>query len=211
MSEKFSTLIKASKLRILYFLILMLGGFWISPLWPVFLGIWLLISLFWSYTKQVEILSRFEKQVYHFSLYFYPILGSIIKYYIFVDLFPNTYFWVNRFEHALWAMALVVLMLPFWKGLSVGLKGLPRYARNDSTFALFIIIVGVICLFGNMVEFVEYALRFMGNMQWKYDKYYPDTMFDMMSNVIGAIAGFLVVVLAFGNQEKSNIAQSVID
>jgi hypothetical protein len=199
MTDSISTLIKASKLRILYFLILMLGGFWISPLWPVFLVIWLGISLFWSYTKQDQVLSIFEKTIYLFSLFLYPILGTIIKIYIYLDKFPNTYFWVNRFEHSLWAMALVVLLLPFWKRLWVGLS---IKDSNMNTLTLFIIVVGVICLFGNMVEFVEYTMRFMGNMQWKYDKYYPDTMFDMMSNVVGATLGFLIVMFAFRKTEK---------
>lgn len=193
MSFNISALVQSIRFRIAYFLILALGGFWISPLWPVFLAVWLFISLFWSYTKQVEVLSEVEKRVYHISLYFYPILGTFIKIYIFVDWFPNTYFWVNRFEHALWAMVLVVLMLPFWKRLWVGLRGLPRYARNDNTIALFITIVGVICLFGNMVEFVEYGFRLLGGYQYKYALYYPDTMFDMISNIVGATAGFLVV------------------
>jgi hypothetical protein len=194
MKPKFiSDLLKSSKLRIIYFLILMLGGFWISPLWPVFLAVWLGISLFWSYTKQDQVFNQSESKVYLFSLFFYPILGTLIKVYIFLVKFPDTYFWVNRLEHTLWAMALVILLLPFWKRLWIGLKGLPRFARNDHIFALFIIVVGVICLFGNMVEFVEYAFRFLGHLQWKYDKCYPDTIFDMMSNVVGASLGFAVV------------------
>ena len=207
MNNAIPSFLKASKLRILYFALLILGGFWISPLWPVFLAIWLFISLFWSYTKQVELLSETEKKVYHFSLYFYPILGTLIKVYILFDFIPYTYFWVNRFEHALWAMALVILMLPAWKILKVGFEAdkILKRVQDDrietqddkseiiidinltqkfSTLALFIIVVGVICLFGNMVEFVEYAFRFYGNYQYKYAAYYPDTIFDMMSNVI---------------------------
>lgn len=180
----------------------MLGGFWISPLWPVFLAIWLGISLFWSYTKQDQVLSVFENKIYLSSLFFYPVLGTLIKIYIYIDRFPSTYFWVNRVEHSLWAVALVVLLLPFWKRLWVGLKGLPRYTRNDNILDLFMIVVGVICLFGNMVEFVEYGFRVLGGYQYKYAVYYPDTMYDMMSNVVGATLGFLIVVFAFRESEN---------
>jgi len=245
MPDRILTLIKATKLRIGYFLILMLGGFWISPLWSVFLAVWLGISLFWTYTKQDQVLSVFEKKVYNFSLYFYPILGTLIKVYIYLDKFPGTYFWVNRFEHTLWAMALVVLLLPFWKWLWVGLKAdkILKQVQDDTVvsvqddtgeiqsdksevavaaikdrhgkktaqlLALFMIVVGVICLFGNMVEFVEYGFRVLGHLDYKYALYYPDTIYDMMSNVVGATLGFLVVIFAFGKMEKDVKIQTEI-
>jgi len=57
MIAQITSLANDLKFRILYFLVLMLAGYWISPLWPAFLAIWLGISLFWSYLKQDAILS----------------------------------------------------------------------------------------------------------------------------------------------------------
>ncbi len=175
------------KFRLVYFTILAAIGFLIAPTWLIFLLVWLGISLFWSVFDKVKVLSPLENQLYTGSLYLYPLLGSVIKFVILGLKSDNFYFWVNRVEHSLWAMALVVLLLPAWKMI---------YTKTQSKIAhlgLFILVLSVICFFGNLVEFVEFGLRVLWGLNSKYALYYPDTIFDMMSNLVGASLGFGVV------------------
>ena len=175
------------KLRLLYFTVLAVVGFWIAPTWIIFLLVWLGISLFWSAFDRVKLLSPLQNQLYMASLYFYPLLGSVIKFVILGLKSDSVYFWVNRFEHAIWALALTIILLPAWAMIDLKAKSIL------GNFGLFIVILGVICLFGNMVEFVEFGLRLNWQLNHKYALYYPDTIFDMISNIVGASVGFVLV------------------
>jgi len=162
----------------------MVGGVLVSPLWPPFLGVWLLISLYFDYTKQTAKLNIQESRVYNLLIYLYPLLGTLIKIFILTKTLTFTYFWLNRVEHGMWAMALVILLWPAWKSLEGGVSNL--------VFA--ILVLSVICLFGNMVEIVEFSFRYFMEVSDATGWYYNDTLFDMISNFFGAGLGILVIL-----------------
>lgn len=179
----------------IYFSTLIFTGYFLVKLWPLFLIVWAGIAMFWSISGKIKILSETEYKIYSYSLYIYPLIGTLIKLYIFLDIIPYTYFWVNRIEHSLWAFALVILYLPFWKKLST----------FTTSLGMIILIVGFVSLLGNMVEFVEYLVRLLSNLSYKYSLYYPDTIYDMFSNIAGAGIGALLILKVFKTSQKRSL------
>ena len=184
MIDNFTKQVAAIKFRILYFCILIVAGVFITPLWPAFLIVWLSISLYWDYTGQSLQLTKDEHKVYNFLIYLYPLIGTLIKVFILTKYFTSIYFWLNRIEHAMWAMALVILLWPAWKSLQ----------KKVGSIALVIIIFSVVCLFGNMVEIVEFGFRYFRTISDSSVFYYTDTLFDIISNFFGAGLGILVIL-----------------
>lgn len=86
----------------------------------------------------------------------------------------------------MWAMALVILLWPAWKNLQ----------GKVSNLVFTILILSVICLFGNMVEIVEFSFRYFKEVSDATGWYYSDTLFDIISNFFGAGLGILVILKA---------------
>jgi len=58
-----------------------------------------------------------------------------------------------------------------------------------------IFIIGLICILGNLNEFLEYFIRvsFRLTDEKRFAAYYWDTIYDMMINIMGGFVGFLVL------------------
>ena len=183
MISKLIELMQTTKYTLGYFIILIIGGFYISPFWLAFLVVWLTIILYWQYSGQLQKLTTKESKIYRLLTYLYPFLGTLIKFFILTKSFTASYFWLNRVEHSMWAMALVILLWPAWKSLQ----------NKVSPLVLFILILSVISLFGTMVEILEFNFRYIKQISDVSAWYYSDTMFDIISNLFGASFGFLVI------------------
>lgn len=179
MIKNFNQINPAIKLRTilisLYFIVLMLIAYNIYPLLTMLVGIWLIIIIV------VALSSERINGWWWFLVLVYPPIEILIKANYVFDFVPYSWFWVNRFEHFLWAFLMCVLIYPALKNQ---LEKIPFYLR-------FIFISSVVVAIGSANEIFEGFIRsYMGiNDLLRLSNYYTDTLIDMIVNIVGALLG----------------------
>jgi len=99
------------------------------------------------------------------------------------NVIPYSWFWLNRLEHFSWALAVVILFLPLYRDV----WNILNWWQN------LIFVIGLICILGNLNEFLEYFLRMRSQNYRALAAYYWDTIYDMMINIVGGFVGFVVL------------------
>jgi glycopeptide antibiotics resistance protein len=128
-------------------------------------------------------LSKGELRLFLATLYGYPLIESVVKLGIVLSGFTIDSPILNRAEHFLFNVAVIILIMPllrkmldvlsFWQGA--------------------LVVLGAATLIGNAAELVQWILRTFiftsENTQW----YYGDTILDMLTNFIGAVVAIVVL------------------
>jgi len=128
-------------------------------------------------------LSDQEKNLYKITIILYPLFETIIKYLLLHDIIAQSWFWINRFEHFLSAIAIEILLYPLLK---------PTLKKLSLTESL-IFSICTITFVGNLNEFLEYFIRHLLGT-YRLNFFYWDTIYDMVMNIFGAIFGFLILL-----------------
>ncbi|GAB4149596.1 MAG: hypothetical protein OHK0017_13850 [Patescibacteria group bacterium] len=180
-----------------YSLGLILFGFITLNTWGLMLCAWFGMAAWLIYRKRMLPKQLSISAIYLLVIYLYPVLETIIKFAIQYNFIPGTWFWLNRAEHFFWAVAVSVLFLPYWSSIKYKITQLQ----------LNLLIVGLVVILGNFVEFLEFGLR----IQWGTINnvrgviYYWDTIYDLMTNVIGAVVGLYIVTKLTGKNTDTKI------
>lgn len=146
--------------------------------------IWFGLFFTFRFTHLESKLSYQEHNIYLTTVLLYPLLETAVKWMIVKDIIPNSWVLLNRIEHFSWAVAMVIIFLPI----------LTDIYKNLNLWQNLIVTLGFICLLGNLNEFLEYLIRLQLNLTNtnRFAAYYPDTVYDMMMNIIGGFTGFLI-------------------
>lgn len=163
-------------------IILIAIGHFTFPIMSVMLICWFSIAAFVKVKNFDKRLSRSERKLFFITIILYPIIETVIKYLLVNDIIPYSWFWINRVEHFLSAIAIEILFYPFLK------PTLSKLNKIES----FIFIVCVVVFIGNLNEFFEYLIRHILNT-YRLDFYYWDTIYDMVMNILGAALGFCIL------------------
>lgn len=146
-----------------------------------------LYSLFFlfRFTRLESTLSTREHQLYLTAILLYPPAETLVQWLAINRFIPRDFTLINRLEHFCWAMMLALFFLPFISGVW---QRLNRWQN-------LVFIMGFTCLLGNINEFLEFVLRIQANPvdQARFAAFYSDTIYDMMMNLLGSIAGFAIL------------------
>ncbi|ADV67232.1 hypothetical protein [Deinococcus maricopensis] len=114
------------------------------------------------------------------TLLVFPAWEFALKWLISRDVMAYSWWWLNRLEHWGWMTAVLVLLLPTYRGVLRGSVG----------FAL-VFVLGLSALIGNANEMFEFAWRLRrGGVD--VSVLYRDTMQDLIVNVAGALTAFVI-------------------
>jgi hypothetical protein len=143
-----------------------------------------LYSLFFlfRFTRLESNLSSHEQHFYWIAILLYPLAETLVQWLGINGFIPRDFTLINRLEHFCWAMVLILFFLPFISGIW---KQLNQWQN-------LVFVVGFACLLGNINEFLEFSLRIQPYPidQARFAAFYSDTIYDMMMNLLGSIAGF---------------------
>jgi len=162
--------------------------------WVLMVGIW--FSLFFAFrlTKLEAKLPEPAHKLFLSVVLIYPLAETAVKWALSQNMIANSW-WLNRLEHTSWALATTILFLPtlinLWQQLS--------WWQN------LVILVGLLCLIGNLNEFFEYWMRAKDGIvdYYKFSQFYPDTIYDMMVNILGAALGFVLLKVCLPNNSQT--------
>jgi hypothetical protein len=148
--------------------------------------IWFSLFFIFRFTQLETKLSETQQTIYLTTILLYPLVESWIKWMIEKNIIPYSWFWLNRLEHFSWALAVVIIFLPLFKEL----------LQTLNWWQYLIFVLGLISILGNCNEFLEYWLRASSSKTVNYrlwSFYYSDTIYDMMMNIMGGYAGFILL------------------
>ncbi|HEY9703034.1 MAG TPA: hypothetical protein V6C58_11335 [Allocoleopsis sp.] len=155
--------------------------------WVILICVWFSLFFLFRFTKLEEQLTNIERVFYLSTILAYPIMASLIKWMIAKNIIPNSWWWLNRFEHGIWALAMVIFCLPLYT----------NFWRLLNWWQSLLFILGLVCLLGNLNEFAEFFTRMPPPKIKINDKifaiYYIDTIYDMMMNILGGFIGFAIL------------------
>jgi hypothetical protein len=178
-------LLKTNSFWIFLATILILFSFTIFSNWVLMVGVWFTLFFIFRSSGLEAKLAKKQRQLYLITVLLYPLAETGIKWMIVKDVIPGTWFWLNRLEHFSWALATVILFLPLFTNVWQQLN----WWQN------LIFIIGLICIIGNLNEFLEYFIRLNLHLtdEKHFAAYYWDTIYDMMVNRGGGFMGFFVL------------------
>lgn len=162
---------------------LIVFSFTVFSTWVLMVGIWFGLFFIFRFTQLEAKLSEEEQRIYLTTVLLYPLIESWIKWMIIKNIIPYSWFWLNRLEHFSWALAVVILFLPLYRDV----WNILNWWQN------LIFVIGLICILGNLNEFLEYFLRSQSQNYRALAAYYWDTIYDMMINIVGGFVGFVVL------------------
>jgi hypothetical protein len=170
-------------IEIIYFLALIVVGWFIFPFWSSIIAVWASIYFYSKLKNLVRELSPSFRKIFLITAFAYPLVESGIKYIVSNDVIENSWVWLNRVEHFGFNIALCILVYPI---LSNWLKKLDFFGKA-------LLYIGTLTIVGNLNEFMEFFLRLFWDLQENFAHYYPDTMIDLIVNIVGTLCGFLLV------------------
>ena len=167
--------------------------------------IWFGLFFTFRFTQLEFKLPNREHKIYLTTVLLYPLVETTIKWMIVRDVIPcleklggrrglpasknpptfrYSWFLLNRIEHFSWAVAVVIIFLPI----------LIDIYNSLNLWQNLLVTLSFICFLGNLNEFLEYLIRLQLNLTTpkRFAAYYPDTIYDMMMNMIGGFTGFLI-------------------
>jgi hypothetical protein len=153
--------------------------------WIVLIILWFSLFFFFRLTKLELKLNQIEEKIYFINILPYPIVESLVQWMKIKYIISYNWQWLNRIEHGLWAFSTVIMCLPLYTDIWAKLK----WWQN------LILIIGLICFLGNLNEFAEYFMRLpKGKIYYEMlGIYYNDTIYDMITNILGGFIAFLVL------------------
>ena len=155
--------------------------------WVLLGCIWFAVFFAFRFSNLEQKLSSSEHRLYLATVFVFPIVETWLTWMIQKNIIPNSWFWLNRLEHFSSAVGISIILLPIY---------IDTWHRIKWWQSL-VFILGSVCLIGNLNEFFEFFLRVCCQPinDEKFIVYYPDTIYDMGINLIGAYVGFLIVKL----------------
>jgi hypothetical protein len=158
----------------------------------VLIVVWFSIAAITKVLHFDKKLSDRERKLYKITIILYPLFETIIKYFLLHDIIAQSWFWINRFEHFLSAIAIEILLYPLLKPT----------LKKLSLIESLIFSICTITFVGNLNEFLEYFIRhILGTYRLNF--FYWDTIYDMAMNILGATCGFLILP-GWKNKRKLN-------
>lgn len=151
--------------------------------WGLMVGTLFLLFWIFRWAGWEAKLSLRHRWLYLMTLLIYPIAETSVQWLGINGLIPKDFTWVNRLEHMCWAIALTLLFAPL---ISQIWQRLNRWQN-------LLFIVGFVCFLGNLNEFFEYIQRVQNSPinQAVFARYYVDTIYDMLMNLLGSLIGFV--------------------
>ena len=155
--------------------------------WVLLGTIWFAVFFIFRLSKLETNLPISEHRLYLNAAFTFPLIETLLNWLIQKSIISYSWFWLNRLEHFFLSIGVVILMLPIHTNIWHSLK----WWQN------LIFIVGLICLIGNLNEFVEYFIRACCKPinYSNFAIYYSDTIYDMFMNLIGGLVGFFIIKL----------------
>jgi len=155
--------------------------------WMVLGCVWFSVFFISRFSKLEAQLPSREHKLYLITAFIFPIIETWINWVINKNILPNFLIGLNRLEHFCSSVGVVIILLPIYINIWHRLK----------PWQNLVFILGLICLIGNLNEFFEYYLRVCCKFvsDEKFIFYYEDTIYDMGVNLIGGLAGFIIVKL----------------
>lgn len=180
-------LFKLNWFLILFASLIILFSITVFSNWVLLGCIWFAVIFIFRVSRLETKLSSKEHRLYLTTAFVFPVIETWLTWMIQKDIVPNSWFWLNRLEHFFSAIGATIILLPIYVDIWHKLKW----------WQSLIFVLGLICLIGNLNEFFEFFLRVCCKPidKKKFIVYYPDTMYDMGVNLIGAYIGFLIVKL----------------
>lgn len=153
---------------------------WVLMVGTLFLIFWIFRLTGW----EAQLHDR-AHQLYLLAMLLYTPLETAVQWMVVNGRIPGDFTWVNRLEHACWAMMLTLLFLPLM---------VPIWHKLNRWQSL-LFVLGFTCLLGNLNEFFEYVVRIQETpiKQALFAHFYGDTIYDMIMNLCGSFAGFLAL------------------
>lgn len=170
----------------IYFLVLMTFGLLVFHFWLVVIGGWAaLVIASRLLNLHADLPPRLQKLILYTAI-IYPLVETIIK--LTIDLGGDQPWtiWLNRVEHFGFSLFIGFILLPY----------LYKPMQKISWPYQALLWIGAIVILGNFNEFVEYYIRTAFGMQELFSKYYPDTIHDLIVNILGASAGYWSYLLS---------------
>lgn len=177
-----------------YFLSLIIVGNRIFPFWSVVLTVWIFGFFLIYRLKLIDQLERRERTIINWVGIGYPLIETVIKAAIIYNWMPYSWNWLNRIEHFGFSFAICFMIYPFIK----------KDFSKSNLFTQILLIVGIVSILGNLNEIVEYILRVAWSLEENFATYYWDSIFDIVINTLGGLAGFIAIKLIF-RHDKENI------
>jgi hypothetical protein len=153
--------------------------------WGLMVGTLYSLFFLFRFTGLESALSKREHHLYLAAILLYPPAETLVQWLGINGLISRDFSLINRLEHLCWAMVLMLFFLPFISGV---------WQRLNSWQNL-VFVMGFTCLLGNINEFLEFILRIQASPidQAQFAAFYSDTIYDMMMNLLGSIAGFAIL------------------
>lgn len=166
--------------------------------WGLMVGT--LFSIFWLFrlTGMEAKLSDRDRHLYLWTLLLYTPTETAVQWLGVRGFIPSDFTWINRLEHACWAAMLCILFLPM----------IFQIWRQLTLWQNLLFVIGFVCLLGNLNEFFEFATRIHESANTaQFARFYSDTIYDMMMNLIGGLVGF-GIYLAFASRASNRLFRS---
>jgi glycopeptide antibiotics resistance protein len=159
-------------------------------MWAVMLTAW--FGLFYFLQSRVlrSLPTHSLKKCILITGYTYPLIETLIKFMIIRDVIPYSWFLLNRIEYTLWALCMTILIFGYF------LKDI----KQVSLLKHMLLVCGAIIILGNINEYIEYSLRL--SLVSKFSAYYPDTIYDLSLNMIGALTGYVMLYKLYVHHDK---------
>jgi lysylphosphatidylglycerol synthetase-like protein (DUF2156 family) len=145
------------------------------------LSMWFSIFIFIIWKKYNQTLFQIEKKVFLFVTLGYPIIGTIIKFSYELDSIYNNWELLNRLEHFIFISALGVLIYPLFK---------TQLSKLNLVYFT-VVYAGILIFVGNINEIFEFLL--IQFYELKDENYYTDSIVDLITNIISAFLGIIIL------------------
>lgn len=153
--------------------------------WGLMVGTLYGLFFLFRFTRLESTLSSREHPLYLTAILLYPPAETLVQWLGINGFIPRDFTLINRLEHFCWAMVLTLFFLPFISGIWQRLN----HWQN------LVFVIAFACLLGNINEFLEFFLRIQASPidQARFAAFYSDTIYDMMMNLLGSVAGFAIL------------------
>ncbi len=159
----------------------------------------LIISIWFLIIYSLKILNIENKilkphlTLYYATVFVFPMLESILTWLIKNNIIAYSWFWLNRIEHIIASASISILILLI----------LFKYLKKVKWYINLILLIAIVSMIGNFVEFFQYIRRIFFNNSFTINKitFYSDTILDMFSNVLGSFLGFIIFFIFNKNKQ----------
>lgn len=124
----------------------------------------------------------------------YPLFEFSIKAIYYLNIIPNSYDTLNRVEHFSWAFSFGVIAYFLLE---------KEFRNSQSRIFFFITFISIINFVGLANEIVEYFIRLSMGSSSAY--VYQDTIKDLIMNIGGSLAAFLLITKLSKNSSLDRI------